>query len=39
LYSTASGIVTLKQVSGLKSLKYSSIYMGTFSNHTRKIHS
>jgi hypothetical protein len=27
LYYTASGIVTLKQVSGLKLLKYNSIYI------------
>ena len=29
LYYTASGIVTLKQVSGLKLLKYNSINMST----------
>ena len=30
LYYTASGIFTLKQVSGLKLLKYNSISMSTF---------
>jgi len=29
LYYTASGIITLKQVSGLKLLKYNSINMST----------